>query len=166
MSQLRRPRALVRSTTTSLLACLIASAGVSELLGTIPLAAQERVAGTVKVMSGLVTAERGGQSRPLKPGDPIYETDVLRTGADGQVGVTLRDETRLSLGPNTEMVLSSFVFSPADQRYGLVIRLGRGLLEFISGQLSKLAPETIRIETPSSVIGVRGTHILVRAGQP
>lgn len=128
--------------------------------------AQERGIGTVKVLAGTVTAERSGQSRSLGAGDPIFESDVLRTGADGQLGLTLRDETRLSLGPNTEIALATFAYAPADQRFGLVVRVVRGLLEYISGRLGKLAPESIRIETPSSIIGVRGTHLLIGAAQP
>ena len=131
-----------------------------------PLGAQARAVGTVKVLAGMVGAEQNGQSRTLKPGDPIYESDTVRTGTNSHVGLTLRDETRLSLGPNTEVVLATFAYAPAEQRFALVIRVARGLLEYISGRLGALAPESIRIETPSSIVGVRGTHLLIGAAQP
>lgn len=131
-----------------------------------PLRGQERAAGTVKVLNGEATAERSGQRRTLKPGDAIYESETVRTSANSQLGLTLRDETRLSLGPTTEVTLAAFTYAPADRGFGLVIRLTRGLLEYISGRLGKLAPESIRIETPSSIIGVRGTHLLMGAARP
>jgi len=131
-----------------------------------PLRGQERAAGSVKVLTGTATAERSGDRRSLKPGDPIYESDTVRTGTDSQLGLTLRDETRLSLGPNTEVALATYAYAPAEQRFALVVRVARGLLEYISGRLGKLAPESIRIETPSSIIGVRGTHLLIGAAQP
>lgn len=131
-----------------------------------PAPAQEPVAGTVKVLTGTATAGRGDQRRPLAPGAAIFESDTVRTGPDSQLGLTLRDETRLSLGPNTEVTLATFAYAPADQRFGLVVRVARGLFEYISGRLSKLAPESIRIETPSSIIGVRGTHLLIGAALP
>jgi hypothetical protein len=118
------------------------------------------------VQAGAATVERGGQALPLKPGDPIHQDDVLVTGADGHLGVTLRDETRVSLGPNTRVNLAEFAFAPGEGRLGLVLRVVSGLLSYVSGRIAALAPGSVRIETPASIIGVRGTHLLVSAGQP
>lgn len=128
--------------------------------------AQESPAGFVKIVTGTATAERNGERRTLKAGDPIFQADTLRTAADGHLGVTLKDETRLSLGPNTDVTIATFAWAPAEQRFGLVLRVARGLLEYISGRLAKLAPDSIRIETPASIVGVRGTHLLIGAAQP
>ena len=69
-----------------------------------PASAAEAVpAGHVKTVSGAATIVRGDQTLAAKPGAPIYATDTLRTAADGAVGVTLRDDTRISLGPNSEV---------------------------------------------------------------
>lgn len=128
-------------------------------------AQDERPAGQVKVLSGTASAERNGAIRALKLGDPIVATDILRTGPDGRIGITLKDGTRLSLGPNTEVALAAFAYAPTEQRFGLVLRVARGILEYVSGRLGKLAPESIRIETPTSIVGVRGTHLLIEAPQ-
>lgn len=119
-------------------------------------------AGRIKALSGTVSLVRGGQERAPTPGSEVFETDVIRTGSDGQVSLTLRDETRLSLGPGTEVRLSSFAFDPAHDRVNLVLRLARGVLSYVSGRIAKLRPGAVRLETPTSVIGVRGTHVLVR----
>ena len=129
-----------------------------------PVRAQIRAAGFVKVLSGAATVVRAGQTLPVKLGDAIRQTDTLRTGPDGRLGVTLRDETRLSLGPNTELTLATFAFSPGDNQLGLVLRVLSGIVGYVSGRIAVLAPESIRIETPASIIGVRGTHVLVSAG--
>jgi hypothetical protein len=118
-------------------------------------------AGRVKVLSGTASAERLGQTRPLKPGDAIFEADHLRTGPDGRIGITLKDGIRLSLGPNTDVALTTFAYAPVERQFGLVLRVARGILEYVSCRLGKLAPESIRIETPSSIVGVRGTHLLI-----
>lgn len=130
------------------------------------LLAQDRPAGYVKALSGTATVARAGQVQPLAPGDRIFQGDTLRTGPDGRLGVTLRDETRLSLGPNTQISLTSFVFAPAERQFGLVLHVVQGIVAYISGRLAKLAPDSIKIETPSSIIGVRGTHLLIGAQQP
>lgn len=128
--------------------------------------AQARAAGFVKVLTGAATIVRAGQALPVKLGDAIHQADTLRTGPDGQLGVTLRDETRVSLGPNTEVTLATFAFSPGERQLGLVLRVLTGIVGYISGRLAALAPEAIRIETPSSIIGVRGTHLLISAEPP
>jgi hypothetical protein len=105
-----------------------------------------------------------GRDRPIVPGDLVAPSDVLKTGADGRIGVTLKDDTRLSLGPNTELSLVAFAYSPSEHQLGFVMRLVIGVVEYVSGRIAKLAPESINIETPTSILGVRGTHLLISAG--
>ena len=52
----------------------------------------------------------------------VFETDALRTGADGTVGVTLKDDTRLSLGPNSEVRLERYVYAPGEGGFGMVLK--------------------------------------------
>lgn len=143
-----------------------AIAVVLVLLAPGALLAQTRAAGFIKVLAGGVTIDRDGQTLPIKLGDAVYQADTLKTGPDGRLGVTLRDETRVSLGPNTEITLATFAFSPGDGQFGLVMRVVTGIVAYLSGRLAVLAPGSIRIETPSSIIGVRGTHLLLSAGPP
>jgi hypothetical protein len=103
---------------------------------------------------------------PATVGAEVYEADVLRTGADGRLSVMLRDESRLSLGASSELALTRFAYAPQDQQLGLGVRLARGVLSYVSGLIAKLAPDTVRLQTPTSIIGVRGTHVLVRAEAP
>lgn len=138
-------------------------AGIALALVVIPAAAQSAVIGQVKLSSGVAEVVRGGQLMQATVGLALLESDVIRTGADGRLGVSLRDETRLSFGPRTELVLSKFVYAPAEDRLGLTMRLIRGTLSYISGRIAKLAPGAVTIETPTSVIGVRGTHLVISA---
>ena len=96
----------------------------------------------------------------------MFEADVLRTGADGRLSVMLKDESRLALGPMSELALTRFAYAPGDQQLGLGVRLARGVLSYVSGLIAKLAPESVRLQTPTSIIGVRGTHVLVKAEAP
>ena len=73
-------------------------------------------AGRVKVASGTTAIVRNGQTLPAPVGAEVFESDVLRTGADGRLAVMLRDETRVSLGPDSEVALASFAFSPSDSQ--------------------------------------------------
>jgi hypothetical protein len=128
-----------------------------------PAVAQDRpVAGKVKVSSGAAFIVRDGAETPAQLGQVVYESDGLRTGADGKVGVTLNDDTRLSLGPNSELKLERFMFAPADSAFSLALKFVKGAATYVSGRIAKLAPDSIRLETPAAIIGVRGTTLAVR----
>ncbi len=107
-----------------------------------------------------------GNLHPARVGALVYESDTLRTGTDGQLAVMLRDETRLSMGPGSEITLAGFTFAPAEGQLSMVLRIARGALSYVSGRIARLMPEAVRLETPTSVIGVRGTHALIRVEAP
>jgi hypothetical protein len=126
------------------------------------LARAEPPVGVVKVVQGEAFVERAGQSIPARDGMGLAEGEVLRTGADGRLGVLLRDDTRLSLGPGGEIRIDRFAFAPAQGNLALVLRLVRGAATYVSGKIAKLAPEAVRIETPVGIVGVRGTQLAAR----
>lgn len=131
----------------------------------VPASAQAPVpAGHVKTVSGAATIVRAGAALPATAGAPVYTTDTLRTAADGAVGVTLRDDTRLSLGPNSEVKIDRYVYAPGEGGLGMVLQFMRGVAVYVSGRLSKLAPDSIRLETPSAIVGVRGTTVAIKVG--
>jgi hypothetical protein len=119
-------------------------------------------AGLVKVTSGSAVVVRDGVERPALIGFPVFASDHLKTGADGRLGLTLKDDTRLSLGPNSELRLDQFEFAPADGRFGLVIKFVRGVAAYVSGRIAKLSPDSVRLETPAAIVGVRGTTLGIR----
>jgi hypothetical protein len=120
------------------------------------------VAGRVKVASGLAQIVRQGKTIEAKVGDGLFEADSLRTGPDGRIGVTLQDNTRISLGPESEVELRRFAYSPADGRLAVVLRVVQGVAAYVSGQIAKLSPEAVRLETPMGIVGVRGTRLAIR----
>jgi hypothetical protein len=136
--------------------------GACLLLLPLSAAAQAAPIGQVKMVVGVAEVVRAGQVITAQVGLPLFESDLVRTGGDGRLGVTLRDETRLSFGPGTQLQLAKFAFEPAEERLGLTVRLIRGTLSFISGRIAKLSPASVTIETPTSVIGVRGTHLALK----
>jgi len=120
------------------------------------------VAGQVKVVSGSAFIVRNGASIAAKAGQVVLEADRLRTDADGSIGVTLRDDTRLALGPSSEVRLERFVYAPAVGRLELALQFVRGVAAYVSGRIAKLAPDSIRLETPAAIVGVRGTTLAIR----
>lgn len=136
------------------------------LLAASPAFAQPAAAGRIKVASGSAFIVRGGAQVPAQAGQVLYESDALRTGADGRLGITLKDDTRVSLGPASEVRLDRFAYAPAQSQIALVLRVVRGVAAYVSGRIAKLAPDAVRLETPSAIVGVRGTTIALRVDQP
>lgn len=127
-----------------------------------PVVAQERpVAGRIKVSTGAAFIVRDGAEIPAGLGQHVFESDGLRTGVDGKIGVTLGDDTRLSLGPNSELKLERFTYTPADSAFGLALKFVRGAATYVSGRIAKLAPDSVRLETPAAIVGVRGTTLAI-----
>jgi hypothetical protein len=92
--------------------------------------------------------------------------DSLGTGRDGSIGVILRDDSSLSIGPESRLVLRSFLFSPPEGKFDLAVRITRGTMAYLSGLIGKLAPENARFETPTATIGIRGTRFAVKVEEP
>jgi hypothetical protein len=133
------------------------------LLAAAPASSQQSgVAGRVKVTSGAVYVVRSGTEIRAQAGQLLYQADVIRTGADGGLGITLKDDTRVSLGPSSELRIDRFSYAPAEGHLALALNVVRGVVAYVSGRIAKLAPDNIRIETPSAILGVRGTTLAIR----
>lgn len=120
--------------------------------------------GMVRNASGVATVDRGGKSLPAAPGLKLMAGDTLVTGRNGTLGAILRDDSSLSIGPESRLVLRRFQFSPNEGKFDLVARISRGTMAYLSGLIGKLAPEKARFETPTATIGIRGTRFALKVG--
>lgn len=124
--------------------------------------AKENVVGQVKVVVGEVKVLSDGELRVVKPGSELRQSDTIITSSNGRIGITFRDDSRSSLGPNTEMQVKQFRFSPARNEYSFITKIAKGTMMYVSGLISKLSPKSARVETPTATIGIRGTRFLLR----
>ena len=135
------------------------------VLSTTPVYAQQPTpAGHIKIATGAAFIVRQNTTIQAKPGDAVFAIDTLKTDADGTIGVTLMDDTRISLGPSSEVRLERYVFAPAEGGLGMVLNFVRGVAAYVSGRMAKLAPDAIRLETPAAIVGVRGTTVAIKVG--
>jgi hypothetical protein len=117
--------------------------------------------GQIKVARGQVSVDRGGRALPAQVGMELLAADVVKTGADGSAGITMRDDSRLSIGPNSVLALERFDFDPTTHQGRFDSRLDRGTLAAVSGRLARQSPDAMTVRTPSAVLGVRGTEFVV-----
>jgi hypothetical protein len=124
----------------------------------------DQPAGMIKTAKGTTAIERDGKKTPVTPGAPVMASDRIVTGADGSVGITLRDETLLSVGPNSSVWLEKYAFDPTTHEGALNATVKKGTMAVISGKLSKQNPNAVQFKTPSSILGVRGTEFVIEVG--
>jgi len=117
---------------------------------------------TVQKVSGMATVVRQGRSMSAEVGLEIYQNDTLRTGPGGSIGVVFNDDTLLSLGPKSVVVIDEFVFAPRQGNFSIAIRMVKGTVAYLSGLISKLSPDSAHFETPTASIGIRGTKFVAR----
>jgi len=122
-------------------------------------------AGIVKTSKGQVTVERAGQKLPAPVGTRIFSSDTVLTGADGAVGITLRDNTILSAGPNSQVDLTKFAFNSTTHAGAIDATVKRGTLSVTSGKIAKASPNNVSFSAPGMTLGVRGTTFVIDAGQ-
>src|SRR5690348_2605591 len=109
------------------------------------------VVGSIKIVRGVASIHRGAQAVAAVEGAHLFAHDSLETGADGSLGLILQDGTRVSLGPNTKLDIDRFAYEPVAGNFGLVLKLARGVIAYISGKLSQFAPGSIQVETPVGI---------------
>ncbi len=139
---------MVRTLTAVLLAALVAAPAAAEI-------------GTLKKAVGAATVERGKTVIPARPGTRLDVGDVLVTGKDGRIAVTFIDNARFAVGPNSRIALTRFEFDDASHQGKFDAKVLKGQLAVISGQIAHENPKGMTVQTPTSVLGVRGTRFVV-----
>jgi hypothetical protein len=140
----------------------VAAALLTLLTTTVGFAAD---AGRIKTVRGAAWVERGGVRLPASVGTQVSQNDVIVTGADGTVGITFADDSRLSIGPDSTLAIERFTFNPTTHEGTHETSLRRGTLAAVSGKLARQSPDAMKVKTPAAVLGVRGTTFAVRAGE-
>jgi hypothetical protein len=122
--------------------------------------------GQIKNASGAVHVERDGQRFAAMTGMGVKQADVIVTGADGSVGVTFLDNSLFSLGPSSTLAIDRYVFDGTTHDGQFDASLKRGTLAVVSGRMVKRSAESMRVRTPSAIMGVRGTEFVVKVDEP
>ncbi|HEY6670008.1 MAG TPA: FecR family protein, partial [Methyloceanibacter sp.] len=82
----------------------------------------------------------------------------LRTGPEGRLRVTFRDDTVLTLGEKASVVIDRYVYDPDRQVGETILQATKGAFRFASGRIKAMKQNKIAVSTPVADIGVRGTE--------
>ena len=98
---------------------------------------------------------------PVATGFELLAGDLLVTGKDGRVSLTFIDNTRFAVGPNSRIAVSKFEYDRTRQQGSFVTQVDRGSLAVVSGKIAKSGRDAMKVQTPNSILGVRGTRFIV-----
>ena len=121
--------------------------------------------GYVKTVTGEAFVVTASQSVKAQPGTAVLLGSLLKTSKASSMGVTFKDNTLMSFGPDTEMSVDEYLYAPAEGDLKLSTRLTRGTLNYVSGVIAKLKPTAVTVKTPTGIIGVRGTQFVAKVEQ-
>jgi len=119
----------------------------------------------VKQSSGAASIERNTQHLNASPGLVLEAGDRLVTGKDGRMSVTFVDNTRFAVGPNSRVSVSEFQYDRTRQKGTFVTEVDRGSLAVVSGKIAKSNRDAMKVRTPNTLLGVRGTKFIVAVPQ-
>lgn len=122
--------------------------------------------GQVTQIRGTVVVTRAdGTEEQLQAGSPIYQDDVISSGADGAVGINFVDNSSMSMAANGRMVIDTLVFDSGQGGGQQVFDLIQGAFAFASGQIGAADPDNVLVRSPVATIGIRGTRFAVNVDQ-
>jgi FecR protein len=128
--------------------------GAVSVCGAVALARAEPIGRAASVVPS-ADFTRGTIIRTLTIDEALEQDDRIRTSQGGSIQVRFADDTMLTVGPNSEILLDKFIFDGAKAK-SLSIEVVRGAMRFVSGTSDHSAYE---IKTPVATIGVRGTVV-------
>lgn len=118
--------------------------------------------GHIQTLKGEAYLLRGNTSIPVRVGGQIFSGDAIKTTKTGSVGIVMTDDSSLSLGPDSEIVLKDYLFNPKEGKFAFLTQMVKGTFVYLSGIIGKLSPDSIKIVIPDATIAVRGTKLLVK----
>jgi hypothetical protein len=117
--------------------------------------------GIIKNVQGSVQIQRAGLNLDAKVGASVQEKDRITVPAESSIGISMNDETLLSLGQNSSMIIDKYTFNPVTREGQVETSILKGTLRFVTGLIGRAHPEAIAVNTPVATMGIRGTDFIV-----
>jgi hypothetical protein len=115
--------------------------------------------GRVDKISGGATVMRNGMMVQLHLGDPVFKGDVVETATGGGLTVKFLDGTVLALSSGAKVALSEMVYQAGSSANSVLFKLVDGIMGLVAGASAKAGD--FAIETPTAIMGIRGTAVRV-----
>ncbi len=114
---------------------------------------------TQPVQAGVVTATTAGASfaagdQVLQVGAEVLPGQKLRTNAEGRLHILFLDQSAVTLGPDSEVIIETFNYDSSTRLGQIGLTLNSGTLRVVGGHISKNTPTVI--QTPQGKVEISG----------
>lgn len=114
----------------------------------------------LSVQGRVLVISAGGEpqnSRQAVSGQTLFSGDTIATQSDGRIRYQLNDESIMTMAPESRMVLKQSSFVAGESRISL-LNMDVGKVRFAVKKILKLQRSEFRVNTPTAVVGVRGSE--------
>lgn len=122
----------------------------------IPIVCQAAIGTVTEQVNTPPSIQRKTQTLTGAKGTGVEMNDAVRT-AQGKVGITFDDNTKVQVNENSKLVIDDFVYDPKKGTGKLALNMAMGTVRYASGSIAHNSPGGVNVNTPSATIGVRGT---------
>ena len=127
-----------------------------------PTASSEPI-GNVATLTGIATVIRNKNSLSLHVRDDIFLNDQVQTSSSSSLGITFNDGTTFKLSASAKMTIDNYIYEDGGKQNAGIFDIGRGTVAFVAAAVAKTGD--MKITTPTSTLGIRGTTGLVEVPQ-
>ena len=116
------------------------------------------IASEIGVIGFVIGNAFNQDGKKLNVGDPIFYGDTIKTDEGGKSQIMFIDQTVMTIGSNTELIVDEFVYDPENTDGKLLSTIKSGSVKILTGKISEKNPENLVVDTPAGTIGTRGTE--------
>lgn len=117
--------------------------------------------GSVVELSGTAVIKRGKETISVAKGTVVATNDKVET-KNGVVNIKFKDNTSVKVTENSALVIDDFVYDPKNAAGGkLNLKAAAGTVRYVSGNIAHNNPNSVKINTPTAAIAVRGTDFVM-----
>jgi FecR protein len=117
--------------------------------------------GNVVDLTGVAIVKRGKEIITTTRNMGIEINDVIET-KNGIVNIRFKDNTTVKVTENSSLVIDDFVYDAKNSSGGkLGLKAAAGTVRYVSGNIAHNNPNSVKINTPTAAIAVRGTDFVM-----
>lgn len=117
--------------------------------------------GSIVDLTGTAVIKRGKEAITVIKGTPVEINDRVET-KNGVVNIKFKDDTTVKVTENSSLVIDDFVYDPKNTAGGkLGLKAAAGTVRYVSGNIAHNNPNSVKINTPTAAIAVRGTDFVM-----
>jgi hypothetical protein len=120
--------------------------------------------GSVTETSGTTIIKRGKEIIQVAKGTLVEMNDRVET-KNGKTKITFKDNTIVTVTESSALLIDDFVYDAKSGAGKLGLKAAAGTVRYVSGKIAHNNPNSVKINTPTAAITVRGTDFVMSVAE-